>query len=239
MLNLIVDGMTSDHFGKLKVVSEGLERGSNGSISAVKNVTFSGPYMVFGQENKNRRSYILEEGVREVAKYQDVIAGGGAAGELEHPANATVNLDRVCHRCTDLYIEGSIAYGKSIVSMNTTCGRQLAGLMIDGFVIGTSSRGVGKIVHESSGTKVTEFSYLCNDMVHDPSGPGCYVDNVLENKSFIVGDGGVIVECAYDALSKNLDKMGVSNNGNKEAKANAYFNFCRQIKNASGRGDIL
>lgn len=233
MLNLIVDGMGTDHFGKLKVVSEGLERGSDGSISAVKNVTFSGPYMVFGEENKNQRSYILEEGIREVQKYQEMIAGGNAVGELEHPANASVNLDRVCHRCTDLYIEGNIAYGKSAVSMNTTCGRQLAGLMIDGITIGTSSRGVGKIVHESSGTKVKEFSYLCNDMVHDPSGPGCYVDNVLENKAFVVGDGGVIVECAYDALEKDLSKMGVSNNGHTEDKARAYFKFCEKIKNAS------
>ena len=230
MLNLIVDGMTNKHFGKLKVVSEGLERGSDGTIGAVKNVTFNGPFMVFEEQNKNERSYLLEEGISEVQRYQEAIAGGTSVGELEHPASASVNLKEACHRCTKLFIEGNIAYGESQVLMNSHNGRQLAGLMIDGVTIGTSSRGVGRVVNESSGTKVKDFSYVCNDMVHDPSGPGCYVDNVLENKSFIIGDGGVIVECAYDKMEKSLSKMGVSNDGHKKDKAAAYYTFLEHLR---------
>ena len=71
------------------------------------------------------------------------------------------------------------------------------------------------------------------DTVLNPSGPGCYVNDVLmEEKDYMVNEYGLIVECAYDNLEKNLDKY-VSTPDQEKKQAymfSAFQEFLNDIK---------
>ena len=60
--------------------------------------------------------------------------------------------------------------------MVTTRGDQMANLLINGYKIGVSSRGVGS-VEQKLGQYIVgdDFELICWDVVSDPSTPGAYV----------------------------------------------------------------
>jgi Prohead core protein serine protease len=230
-MKLIVDSPTEDIFGSLDVKTEGLVRESSGSISSIASVEFAGPYMVYNVKNRNGRRYKLEEGVSEVNRYQRMIRDGRSVGELEHPESATINLERACHKTTSLVIKENIAHGRSKVLTSTPCGRIVAGLMADGVKLGVSSRGLGELDESSDTPTVYNYMYLGNDVVHDPSAPGTYVENVLANKSYVVSDGGVVTESAYSAFHKSLHTLPVKKSRQDEILAESLMTLFKTLRN--------
>ena len=130
--------------------------------------------------NGNNRIYSKEILQREVERYQSMIDQNRALGELDHPDNSVVSLEKVSHMVISLWMEGNDVYGK-IKVLNTPAGNILRALVEGGCSIGISSRGLGS-VHDDQGQTVVQddFQLICFDMVSEASTPGAYM--VKENK---------------------------------------------------------
>lgn len=142
-------------------------------------------FQKFGIKNANGRIY--PEGIlkREVEKYQRMIDERMATGELNHPSESTIDLGRVSHNIVELHWEGSTLVGK--MELNTTegfrkygiissRGDDAANLLLNGYKIGVSSRGVGS-VEQKLGQYIVgdDFELICWDVVSTPSTPGSYI----------------------------------------------------------------
>lgn len=173
-----------------------------------------GPYMMAEQANRNRRIYNLEEMTREVGRYNDeMIKSNRSMGELDHPQNPTVNLERVCHMVTELRQDGNVFYGKSKV-LSTPMGLIVKSLIQDGVKVGMSSRALGKLSEASNGmNRVTDLRLVAVDCVADPSFPKAFVDGILESKQFVLKESGHYEEI-YDSFGdalRNLPRNDVEN----------------------------
>tara|TARA_R100000808_G_C2146075_1_gene153963 strand:- start:305 stop:913 length:609 start_codon:yes stop_codon:yes gene_type:complete len=130
--------------------------------------------------NGNGRVY--SEGIlkREVESYQKAVKENRALGELDHPDNSVVSLERVSHKVTSIWMEGNDVYGK-IQVLNTSAGQTLRALVDGGCSVGISSRGLGSVTERGGQTIVEDdFQLICFDMVSEPSTPGAFM--MKENK---------------------------------------------------------
>ena len=132
-------------------------------------------------KNGNGRVYSEAILAREVQNYKKVVKEKRAVGELDHPDNSVVSLERVSHRVTDIWMEGPAVMGKLKV-MDTPAGKTLRALVEGGCQMGISSRGVGTVSESGGVTTVNDdFQLICFDMVSEPSTPGAYM-NLSESK---------------------------------------------------------
>lgn len=119
--------------------------------------------------NQNGRIYprhILE---REVENYQRIINDNRALGELDHPSESTISLDRVSHIIKEMHWEGADLCG-SLELLNTPKGKIAQALIEDGVKLGISSRGVGSVYKDGDYSVVGEdFLLLTFDLVQEPS----------------------------------------------------------------------
>lgn len=147
-----------------------------------------GPFLVAETQNKNKRIYpksILE---REVKAFQDHIKENRASccGEYGHPESPSINLDRLSHRIIQLEWNGNHVMGKAKILEDQPCGKMAAGLLGEGIKLGVSSRGVGSLkLVEGYNLVQDDYRMSTIDIVSDPSGPGCFVNGVMENAQWI------------------------------------------------------
>lgn len=138
----------------------------------------SGIFMQSNIKNKNGRNYPLNEITAAVdAAKKQLVEQNGIMGELDHPQTLTINLDRVSHVITELWMDGTDAYGKAKM-LNTPMGNIAQAIAQSGVKIGVSSRGAGN-VNESGG--VTGFQFITVDIVATPSAPNAYPGSVYES----------------------------------------------------------
>ncbi len=125
--------------------------------------------------NGNGRVYNEQILRREVKNYQKLIDENRALGELDHPDSSVVELSKVSHKVTKLWMDGDDVYGK-IQVLPTPCGDILRSLVESGVQVGISSRGLGS-VREQNGQTIVEddFQLICFDMVSEPSTPGAFM----------------------------------------------------------------
>ena len=182
-----------------------------------KFMKITGPYIVAEEKNANGRIYkqnIMESAVEDYI--DEYIKSGRAMGELNHPTHTEIDQKEVCHRVVDLKQDGNVWTGTSIVLCSSEDGKIkgtpngdiLASILQHGGKPGMSTRGVGNITESGI---VDEYKLITIDAVSNPSGPGCYVDGILEAKSFMIDNHGDIVETAYNKLETKLEKMPNSN----------------------------
>ena len=190
-------------------------------------VRVRGPYIATDVKNANGRKYHSQMMEGTVAEYQKLkIADGRGYGELNHPASVDVNPDRVCHRITSLVRDGSNWIGESLVTVGSACGDTLKAMLLTGGKVGFSTRGVGDITNEGI---VSAYKLVAVDSVIDPSGPGCFVDGILESKQYMVDQHGEIVEIAYSKLVKDLSSLPAHNE--KRYVYESLMSFVNSIKN--------
>lgn len=94
--------------------------------------------------NRNKRVYpksILE---RELNLYSKKISEKRAFGELDHPESNIVNLKNVCHAIIDVKWKGNEVYG-DIEVLPTPSGNIVRNILLAGFRVGQSSRGLGSV----------------------------------------------------------------------------------------------
>ena len=149
----------------------------------------SGIFMQAEQTNKNGRIYTLPILEKETKRYVDEkVSTQRALGELNHPADPSVNLERVSHMITELNVDGNNIMGKAKV-LNTPCGNIVRGLVDGGVKLGVSSRGVGSLIQKQDHSMVGEdFQLSAIDVVYDPSAPKAFVEMVMESVDWLWND---------------------------------------------------
>lgn len=143
-----------------------------------RSLWLSGIFMQSNIRNRNGRNYPLSE-ISEAVKISmaRINEHNGILGELDHPQSLSINLDRVSHIITELWMQGDNAYGKAKL-LNTPMGNIAQELVKSGVRIGVSSRGAGN-VNESGG--VTGFQFVTVDIVAQPSAPNAYPGSMFES----------------------------------------------------------
>ena len=130
-------------------------------------------------KNANQRVYPTSEINKAVSKISDTIAGGQSVlGEVDHPEDLKINLDRVSHMLTNMYMEGNNGYGKLKI-LPTPMGKLVETMLQSGVKLGVSSRGSGN-VDETTGN-VSDFDIITVDVVAQPSAPNAYPTPIYES----------------------------------------------------------
>jgi hypothetical protein len=144
-----------------------------------KNLYLKGIAIQGGIRNANQRVYPVDEIERAVKTLNDQIQNGySVLGEVDHPDDLKVNLDRVSHMITNMWMEGPNGYGKFKI-LPTPMGNLIRTMLESGVKLGVSSRGSGN-VDDMSG-KVSDFEIITVDVVAQPSAPGAYPTPVYEH----------------------------------------------------------
>ena len=162
----------SEHltFDQAKVV---VESSNEGKDLYMKGICIQG-----NVKNANQRVYPTFEINKAVSKISDQIAGGTSVlGEVDHPEDLKINLDRVSHMLTSMWMDGHNGYGKLKI-LPTPMGKLVETMLQSGVKLGVSSRGSGN-VDEASGN-VSEFDIITVDVVAQPSAPNAYPTPIYE-----------------------------------------------------------
>jgi hypothetical protein len=143
---------------------------------------------------------------KEVARYQKLIDEKRSLGELGHPANPTLNLDKVSHLITSLRFEGKNVIGKAKI-LETPMGNIARNLIENEIMLGVSSRGLGSLKLNKEGVNEVQddFHLATVDIVADPSAHDAYVQGIYESAEWICENGvwkAIDVERAQQTLKK-------------------------------------
>lgn len=164
--------------------------------SGERSFYMEGVFIQADVRNHNQRVYPLDEISNAVSEIQRKIkTGESILGELDHPDELTINLDRVSHVISDMWMNGSDGYGKLKIIESTPCGKIAHGLLSSGIKLGVSSRGSGNVNHDGT---VSEFDMVTVDIVAQPSAPEAYPKSIYESLYNMRG-GSMIYEQARDA----------------------------------------
>ena len=136
-------------------------------------------------KNANGRIYPEHVLKKQVEAYQQKIKERTAYGELNHPAESTIDLGRISHNIIELHWEGRTLVGRMELNISegyrrsgivSTMGDMAANLLLNGYLIGVSSRGVGSVEQKLGQTIVgDDFELICWDIVSDNSTPGAKI----------------------------------------------------------------
>ena len=171
MRGLIQEHLSFDN-ARMEVLAESTADGQG------KNLYMKGIFIQGGVKNANQRVYPVDEITAAVDNINKQIRDGySVLGELDHPDDLKINLDRVCHMITDMWMDGPNGFGKLKV-LPTPMGQLVTTMLQSGVKLGVSSRGSGN-VNESSG-HVSDFEIVTVDIVAQPSAPNAYPKAVYE-----------------------------------------------------------
>ena len=165
-----------------KQIKESIE---NGEWTVPYPFVVDAVFQKFGVKNANGRIYPEDVLRKQVEVYQERINERRAYGECNHPAESTIDLGRVSHNIIELHWEGRTLVGKMELNISegfrkygicSSLGDTVALLLLNGYKIGVSSRGVGS-VEQKLGQYIVgdDFELICWDVVSDPSTPNAYI----------------------------------------------------------------
>jgi hypothetical protein len=161
-----------------------------------KDLYMKGIFIQGGVKNANQRVYPVHEIEKAVSTINEQIKEGySVLGEVDHPDDLKINLDRVSHMITDMWMDGPCGFGKLKV-LPTPMGELVKAMLTSGVKLGVSSRGSGN-VNEGSG-HVSDFEIVTVDVVAQPSAPNAYPKAIYESLMNMRG-GTQILEMARDA----------------------------------------
>ncbi len=188
MRGLIQEHLSFDN-ARMEVLAESAADGK-------KNLYMKGIFIQGGVKNANQRVYPVDEISLAVDSINKQIRDGySVLGELDHPDDLKINLDRVCHMITDMWMDGPNGFGKLKI-LPTPMGQLVTTMLESGVKLGVSSRGSGN-VNEGSG-HVSDFEIVTVDIVAQPSAPNAYPKAVYEGLMNMRG-GHRVLEMAQDA----------------------------------------
>lgn len=160
-------------FDQAKMVVE--SEGHEGKDLYMKGICIQG-----GVRNANQRVYPVPEIAKAVKTLNDQISGGySVLGEVDHPQDLRINLDRVSHMITEMWMDGPNGFGKLKI-LPTPMGQLIRTMLESGVKLGVSSRGSGNVQEDGSG-QVSDFEIVTVDIVAQPSAPGAYPTVVYEH----------------------------------------------------------
>lgn len=146
-------------------------------------VPFNGK--VYCIETPNHTWYVRQNGHEHFTK------------NCNHPETSNIDLGRISHNIVECHWENNTLVGK--IEFNLTEGFRKYGicsslgdtcvnLILNGYRIGVSSRGVGDVVTKLGITYVNTYELICWDVVATPSTPGSYIGQREELEPFIEND---------------------------------------------------
>ena len=153
-----------------------LEEAADGS--GTKTMKLKGICIEGGVRNANERVYP----VNEIAKAVDTIneqikTGHSVLGEVDHPDDLKINLDRVSHMIENMWMDGPAGMG-TLKILPTPMGELVKTMLQSGVKLGVSSRGSGN-VNDANG-HVSDFEIVTVDVVAQPSAPNAYPTAIYE-----------------------------------------------------------
>lgn len=133
--------------------------------------TYNGVVMCI--ETKNHTFFVQSNGFEHWTK------------NCNHPSDSTIDLGRISHNIIELHWEGRTLVGKLELNLTqgfvkhgiaSSYGDTIANLLLNGYKIGVSSRGVGS-VEQKMGQYIVgdDFELICWDIVADPSTKNSYI----------------------------------------------------------------
>jgi ABC-type phosphate transport system ATPase subunit len=129
--------------------------------------------------NANDRLYPLREISKAVATINTQIREGNSVlGEVDHPEDLKINLDRVCHSVEGMWMDGTAGCGKLKI-LPTPMGELIKTLLTSGVKLGVSSRGSGNVDDRTG--HVSDFEIVTIDVVAQPSAPNAYPKAIYES----------------------------------------------------------
>lgn len=186
-------------FDSAKMLIEQKDDDKNG-----KSLYMKGIFIQADIRNRNQRIYPLHEIKSAIDQINEVLGQGySVCGEVDHPSDMVINMDRVSHMITEMKLDGKDGVGK-LKMLPTPCGNIAKTLIENGVKIGVSSRGQGNV--DSSGY-VSDFSIVTVDLVCTPSAPNAMPTPIWE--SFNSRRGSIIEDLSRavnhdDAAQKYL-----------------------------------
>jgi Prohead core protein serine protease len=131
-----------------------------------------------GVRNANERVYPVSEIANAVDTINEQIkTGHSVLGEVDHPDDLKINLDRVSHMIERMWMEGPCGYG-TLKILPTPMGDLVKTMLTNGVKLGVSSRGSGN-VNDANG-HVSDFEIVTVDVVAQPSAPNAYPTAIYE-----------------------------------------------------------
>ncbi|CAB4138057.1 prohead core scaffolding protein and protease [uncultured Caudovirales phage] len=180
---------------KAEVLLEEAADGSGQKTMKLKGICIEG-----GVKNANERVYP----VHEIAKAVDTIneqikSGHSVLGEVDHPEDLKINLDRVCHVIEKMWMDGPAGYG-TLKILPTPMGELVKTMLQSGVKLGVSSRGSGNVDDRTG--HVSDFEIVTVDVVAQPSAPNAYPTAIYEGLLNMRG-GQKLLDMYKDPASSN------------------------------------
>ena len=180
---------------KAEVLLEEAADGSGAKTMKLKGICIEG-----GVRNANERVYP----VHEIAKAVDTIneqikSGHSVLGEVDHPEDLKINLDRVCHVIEKMWMDGPAGYG-TLKILPTPMGELVKTMLQSGVKLGVSSRGSGNVDDRTG--HVSDFEIVTVDVVAQPSAPHAYPTAIYEGLLNMRG-GQKLLDMYKDPASSN------------------------------------
>ncbi len=170
-------------FDQAKIVLESEDEGGKKSLH-LNGICIQGDI-----RNANQRVYSSQEIGKAVKTLNEQISGGySVLGEVDHPQDLKINLDRVSHMITKMWMDGPNGYGKLKI-LPTPMGQLIQSMLEAGVKLGVSSRGSGEV--DGSGN-VQGFEIITVDVVAQPSAPGAYPTPVYEHLMNTLGGNNAL-----------------------------------------------
>jgi hypothetical protein len=183
------ENLTFDH-ARMEVLRESHADGQG------KTLYMKGIFIQGGVKNHNERIYPVDEISSAVTSINEQIKDGySVLGEVDHPDDLKINLDRVSHMIIDMWMDGPNGFGKLKI-LPTPMGQLVATMLDSGVKLGVSSRGSGN-VNDADG-KVSDFEIVTVDVVAQPSAPNAYPKAIYEGLMNMRG-GHKVFEMAREA----------------------------------------
>ena len=159
-------------FDRANIIVESEGEGSK------KSLYMKGIFIQGGVKNANERVYPVSEiGAAVDTLNEQIKTGYSVLGEVDHPDDLKINLDRVSHMITQMWMDGANGFGKLKI-LPTPMGQLVSTMLESGVKLGVSSRGSGN-VNDLDG-RVSDFEIVTVDIVAQPSAPNAYPKAIYE-----------------------------------------------------------
>lgn len=187
------DGYISLNEGKNQQIKESFDKSNDWYCPYPFKV--NAVFQKAGVKNANGRVYPRHVLEKQFELYQQKINERRALGECNHPSESTIDLGRISHNITELHWEGNTLVGELELNLTrgfvtqgicSSLGDTVANLLLNGYKIGVSSRGVGSVEQKFGVLTVgDDFELICWDIVSDPSTPGSWIGSSEELKQYV------------------------------------------------------
>ena len=165
------ENLTFDH-AQMEVLTE------DSALGEGKKLYMKGIFIQGGVKNANQRVYPLHEISRAVESINEQIKSGHSVlGEVDHPDDLKINLDRVSPMINGMWMDGPCGHGKLQI-LPTPMGELVKAMITAGVKLGVSSRGSGEV---GDNGHVSGFDIITVDIVAQPSAPNAYPKAIYES----------------------------------------------------------